>query len=134
MASYYKLRDSEGWQNEHVLQWSETKDVSLGAEEIRDLAFLNPSHFCQDYRQNWWIKKNTLYNRRHPPYSFLLPGGWIAPVDGLPDFHDEVKKLAVTTTVMINDPTVSDSNQTIVSRVQPDCASLPVTWVTTLAI
>jgi len=48
-------------------------------------------------------------------------------VDGLPDFHDEVKKLAVTTTVMINDPTVSDSNQTIVSRVQPDCASLPVT-------
>lgn len=54
-------------------------------------------------------------------------------MDGLPAFHDEVKKLAVTTTVMINDPTGSDSNQTVVSGVQFDCASLPVAWIMTLA-
>lgn len=47
-------------------------------------------------------------------------------MDGLLAFHDEVKKLAVTTTVMINDLTGSDSNQTVVSGVQLDCASLPV--------
>lgn len=42
-----------------------------------------------------------------------MPGGWIAPVDVLPAFHDEVKKSVVTTTVVINDLTGSDSNQTI---------------------
>lgn len=125
---YYTLTDAEEWENEHVLQWSEIKDVSLGAREMQDLASLKPSHFCQDYRQNYWIKENTLDNKRHPPYSFLLPGGWIAPVDGLPAFHDEVKKLAVTTTVMINDPTGSDSNQNVVSGVQLDYTSLPVAW------
>lgn len=52
MPSYYILRDAEGWENEHGPQWSETKDASLGTEEMQDLASLKSSHFCQDYRQN----------------------------------------------------------------------------------
>ncbi len=72
------------------------------------------------------MKVNTLDNKRYPPYSFLLPEGGIAPVNSLSAFRDEVKKLAVTTTVMINDPTGSDSNQTTVSGVHFDCTSLPV--------
>lgn len=46
-------------------------------------------------------------------------------MDVLPAFHDEVKKSAVTTTVVINDLTGSDSNQTIDSA-QLVRASLPV--------
>lgn len=61
-----------------------------------------------------------------------MPGGWIAAVDVLPAFHDEVKNLAVTTTVVINDLTGSDSNQAIDS-VQLVRAGLPVAWVTALA-
>lgn len=45
--------------------------------------------------------------------------------------HDEVKKFAVTTTVVINDLTGSDSNQTIGSA-QLVRASLPVTRVAAL--
>lgn len=62
-----------------------------------------------------------------------MPGGWIAPVDVLPAFHDEVKKFAATTTVVINDLTGSDSNQTIDSGVQLARVSVPVASVTSLA-
>lgn len=61
-----------------------------------------------------------------------MSGGLIAPVDVLSAFHDEVKNFAVTTTIVINDLTGSDSNQTMHS-VQVVRASLPVAWVTALA-